>query len=129
VSAPPLIAVLDDDQSLRTALVRLVRSLGYGVRAFASADELLQSGAVGQFACIVSDIHMPGMSGLELARHVHGLPSPVPIILITARTEPGVEAVAAARGAVCFLRKPFEASALSECLRKALAGGKACASG
>jgi len=126
VSAQPLIAVVDDDQSLRTALVRLVRSLGYDVRAFASAEELLQPGAVSEFACIVTDIHMPGMSGIDLFRHLSHLRCPVPVILITARTEPGLEATAAAIGAVCFLRKPFAASALSECLRKALAGEKGC---
>jgi FixJ family two-component response regulator len=120
VSAQPSIAVVDDDQSLRTALVRLVRSLGYDVRAFASAEELLQSDAVGQLACVVSDIHMPGMSGIDLVRHLSKLQCTVPVILITARTEPGLEAAAAASGAVCFLRKPFEASMLSDCLRKAL---------
>jgi FixJ family two-component response regulator len=72
---------------------------------------------------------MPGMSGIDLIRHLSDLQRPVPVILITARTEPGLEAAAAASGAVCFLRKPFDESLLSECLRKAIAGEKGCSSG
>ena len=72
---------------------------------------------------------MPGMSGIDLIRHLSGLQPSVPVIMITARTEPGLEAAAAASGAVCFLRKPFEASVLSECLRKAISGQSGCRGG
>jgi FixJ family two-component response regulator len=127
VSAEPPIAVIDDDQSLRTALGRLVRSLGYGVRGFASADDLLESGALGDFACIITDIQMPGMSGIELKQHLNTIQCTVPVIMITARTDGGLEEAALASGAVCFLRKPFAASALSDCIARALAGGRGVA--
>jgi FixJ family two-component response regulator len=120
LSAEPLIAVIDDDLSLRTALVGLVRSLGYDARGFGSAEEFLQAGEPRAFACIISDIQMPGMSGIELKRHLAAKGCPAPVIMITARSERELEDSARAAGAFCFLKKPFEPGALIQCLEKAL---------
>jgi FixJ family two-component response regulator len=120
VSAEPMISIIDDDESLRTALVSLVRSLGYRACGFASAEAFLQSGLVRSVACIVADIQMPGMSGIDLKRHLETCGFQSPVIMITARTEPGLEDRALASGARYFLRKPFEANLLIDCLERIL---------
>ena len=116
----PLISIIDDDDSLRRALVRLIRSLGYDVRGFGSAEEFAESGATEKFACIITDIQMPGMSGIELKQLLSTRDCTVPVIMITARHEAGLEEKALAAGAACFLRKPFEADVLIACLERAL---------
>lgn len=118
--AGPLISIIDDDESLRSAIVALVRSAGYDARGFASAEEFLASGTIGNFACVITDIQMPGMSGIELKDHLTAAQSSVPVIMITARHDPDLEEKAIASGAVCFLRKPFEADAFIGCLERAL---------
>jgi FixJ family two-component response regulator len=105
---------------MRRAIVALVRSAGYEAQGFASAEDFLASGAVQSFACIITDIHMPGMSGIELKEHLTASQIPMPVIMITARHDPGLEEKAVASGAACFLRKPFEADALIRCLEGAL---------
>jgi FixJ family two-component response regulator len=120
VPAGPLISIIDDDESMRAAVAALVRSSGYQVRGFASAEEFLACGAIQGFACVITDIQMPGMSGIELKRHLAASQCSLPVIMITAREEPGLEESAIASGAVCFLRKPFEADALISCLERAL---------
>lgn len=115
----PVISIIDDDESLRTALVGLVRSLGYEALGFGSAEEFLQVGT-GKSACIISDIQMPGMSGIDLKRHLSARAVTTPVIMITARAEPGLKERALASGAACFLKKPFEADALIDCLEKAI---------
>jgi FixJ family two-component response regulator len=115
-----LISVIDDDDSMRTAIVALVQSEGYGVRDFASADEFLRCGIVENFACIITDIQMPGMSGIELKQKLAACQCSVPVIMITARQEAGLEEKALASGAVCFLKKPFEADVLISRLESAL---------
>lgn len=122
MSAEHQIAIIDDDRSLRMALARLVRSLGYKARDFASAEAFLHSGEIGDFACVVTDIHMPGMSGIDLKLHLAAVQCPVPVIMITARSEERLEEAAMASGAARFLRKPFEASAFSDCLADVLLG-------
>lgn len=116
----PLIAIIDDDESLRPALVSLLRSFAYGVRDFASAEAFLRFGGVEDYACIITDIQMPGLSGIDLKRHLAECQINVPVIMITARTEAQLEHRVLACGAVCFLRKPFEATALVDCLKIAL---------
>jgi FixJ family two-component response regulator len=120
VSREPLVAVIDDDDSFRAALADSLCSLGYGAREFASAEEFIAGDGEGSCDCVVTDIHMPGMSGLELKRLLVSRGSKMPVIMITARAEPGLEAKAASSGAVCLLRKPFESSALIGCLERAL---------
>jgi FixJ family two-component response regulator len=113
------IAVIDDDGSFRTALVESLSSLGYGVRGFSSADEFF-AGDGESCDCVITDVQMPGMSGFDLKQLLTARNSKVPVIMITARAEPGLEAKAAAVGAVCLLRKPFESTDLIDCLEKAL---------
>ena len=120
VPAESLISVIDDDESMRNAVVALVRSSGYQGRGFASAEEFLAYGAVQSFACIISDIQMPGMSGIELKQHLSASQYAVPVIMITARQDAGLEESAIASGAFCFLQKPFEADTLIDCLERAL---------
>jgi len=120
MAAEHLISIVDDDPSMRAALSGLVRSLGHEVRAFASAEEFLASDELSQFSCTITDIQMPGMNGFELARQLSLRHGSVPIIMITARTEPDLERQAISSGAACFLRKPFPAESLMSCLEKAL---------
>jgi FixJ family two-component response regulator len=114
------VAIIDDDESLRLALVGLVRSLGLDGRGFASAEAFLQSGEAKRFTVVVTDIQMPGMSGIELKQHLAGRQCTLPVIMITARPDPSLEEKAMAAGAVAFLRKPFDASVLIGLLEKAL---------
>jgi FixJ family two-component response regulator len=102
------------------ALVESLCSLGYGVRGFASAEEFVAVDGESSCDCVITDIHMPGMSGFELKRLLRARGCQVPVIMITARTEPALEEGARASGAVCLLRKPFEADDLIGCLQTAL---------
>lgn len=119
VADDTLISIIDDDDSLRSALVGLVRSLGYRASGFASAEDFLAAGQTS--AAIVTDIQMPGLSGIELKGRLVAQGSTVPVIMITARTEPELKERAFASGAFCVLKKPFAAEALIECLERALA--------
>jgi FixJ family two-component response regulator len=118
VSRQLLVSVIDDDASFRLALVGSLRSLGYGTRGFTSAEEFIAEGESGD--CLVTDIHMPGMSGLDLLRRLKARGTGLPVIMVTGRSEPGLEAKAAAGGAVCLLMKPFKIDALISCLDRAL---------
>ena len=115
-----LISVIDDDEPFRTALVEALGSLGYGALGYASAEDFIAEETNLSCDCVITDLHMPGMSGLDLKRLLTARDSKVPVIMITARAEPGLEARAAATGAVCLLRKPFESIDLVQCLSKAL---------
>ncbi|UWU76569.1 response regulator [Bradyrhizobium huanghuaihaiense] len=118
--ADQLISIIDDDASMREALVGLVRSLGYDVRDFASAEDFLASSNLEAYACAITDIQMPGMNGFELKRELSALHGSLPVIMITARAEPGIEEKAMSSGACCFLRKPLEAETLANCLQRVL---------
>jgi len=115
-----LIAVIDDDESFRGALVESLGSLGYGARGFASAEEFITSAAHALSNCVITDIHMPGMSGLDLARLLAKGRRRVPVLMVTARSDLRLDSQAAANGAICLLRKPFKTEALIDCLEKAL---------
>jgi FixJ family two-component response regulator len=123
----PLISIIDDDASVRTATDRLVRSLGYVVRTFASADEFLRSPQVDTTSCIIADVQMPGMSGPELQDLLRAQGRRLPIIFITAFPEESIRARAIAAGAICFLTKPFDGATLIKSLEAALTarGGEA----
>ena len=116
----PVISIIDDDASVRLATNRLVRSLGYITHAFASADEFLRSPQVNATSCVIADIHMPGMDGVQLQRHLRAQGSRLPIIFITAFPDESIRARALEGGAVCFLAKPFDATTLIKCLDVAL---------
>jgi FixJ family two-component response regulator len=120
VSRELSISVIDDDESFRTALVESLCSLGYGARGFASAENFIAGDGEKSCDCVITDVHMPGMSGLDLKLLLTSRGSKLPVIMITARSEAILEVRATAVGAVCLLRKPFESNALIDCLKKAL---------
>ena len=121
MSQSPLIAVVEDDESLRESVVGLVRSLGYRTSAWESADAFLAAGQAAACDCIITDIQMPGASGIDLKLALTQAGCAVPVIMVTARTEAALHERARASGAVCLLKKPFAAEALIECLESALA--------
>lgn len=116
----PVISIVDDDESICFAVESLVSSLGFDVRTFASAEEFLRWPDRQETACVISDVQMPDMDGLELQRQLAADGDTTPIMFITAFVSERVRAAAMQAGAVCFLPKPFAASALIECLRRAL---------
>lgn len=115
-----LIAVIDDDEAFRIALVESLCSLGYRPRGYTSAEDFIAGDGERSCDCVITDIHMPGMSGFDLKLLLASRGSKVPVIMITARAEPELEARAIVIGAVCLLRKPFESNALVGCLERAL---------
>jgi len=116
-----MIAVIDDDASVRTAISNLVRSLGYAVHVFPSAEAFLQSAQLEQTRCVIADVRMPGMSGVELQSQLRVQGRRTPFIIITAVPEERVRKRAIADGAICFLTKPFDEDVLIDCLNTALA--------
>ena len=115
-----MISIIDDDVSVRVATSRLVRSLGYLAHAFASADDFLKSQHVNDTWCVIADVQMPGITGIELQSILHDLGCSVPIIFITAFPEESIRARALEAGAVDFLSKPFDGTKLIECIDSAL---------
>ena len=120
MSTEPLIAVIDDDESFRIALVEALCSLGYGARSFASAEEFVAAGDASRSDCIITDIHMPGMSGIDLRDRLIAHGSRIPIIFITAFPEPTIRRRAQAEGALGLLEKPFAGKTMIELVRKAV---------
>ncbi len=119
----PLIAIVDDDQSVREALQRMLRSYGFTTAVFASAEQFLNSAQRPQTACLISDLRMPGMTGLALHRHLIAEGCRIPTILITARPTSGEREQALASGAISYLAKPFGGHILLQTVRAALANG------
>ena len=119
----PLIAIVDDDQSYRDALKGLMRALGFAAEAYASAQDFLRSPHLEKTACLVADINMPGMSGTDLHRHLVGLGSRIPTILITAYPDENVRTRALRAGVFCYLKKPFAEDELIACIRSAVRRG------
>src|SRR6266852_1975994 len=115
-----LVAIVDDDDSMRIALYGLLKAVGLPAQAFASAEEFLESGQQYQTACLIADIRMPGMSGLELQAKLNAERCRIPIIFITAHDDAKVRMQALRAGAVEFLAKPFNDEALLESVRAAL---------
>jgi FixJ family two-component response regulator len=118
----PLISVVDDEESVREATRGLLRSAGYEVRAFAAAEDLLDSDALGETACLILDVRMPGLSGLELQDRLNDGGSGVPIIFISAHADSSTCRRAREAGCVDVLRKPFAASDLLRAVERALGG-------
>jgi FixJ family two-component response regulator len=117
----PIIAIVDDDESFRQATISFIRSLGYSAAAFPSADAFLNSNAVENTDCLITDVQMPGMSGIELQSHLIAQGHRVPVIFVTAFPETEARGHALRAGAVGFLGKPFGDQHLISCLDKALA--------
>ena len=120
MSTAPLISIVDDDASLRNSLDNFIRSVGFGAQGFPSAEAFLNSDQLHDTACLILDVRMPGMSGLDLQRHLVASNSRIPIIFITSHGDDGVRARALAAGAVAFLDKPFREEALLEAIDSAL---------
>jgi FixJ family two-component response regulator len=120
LSNPPIISIIDDDGSVRAATYNLVRSLGYIVHTFASAEEFLGSPHLNDTSCVIADVQMPRMSGIELQAHLLAEGYRVPFIFITAFSVENARARALKAGATCFLAKPFAGEALINCIDIAL---------
>ena len=114
------VVVVDDDASVREALRALLRSAGFRVELFASPEELLRSGPLRDTACLVLDVRMSGMSGVELQDQLIASGSSVPIVFMTAHADASVRTRALAAGAVDFLQKPFSDDALLEAIDRAI---------
>jgi FixJ family two-component response regulator len=115
-----VISVVDDDTSLRTATVRLLRAMGFKAHAFASAREYLLSPRLHDTSCLIADVEMPGMSGVKLQEHLIAHGHNTPMIFITAFPEDRIREQAMNAGAIGFLTKPFDESRLLECVEQAL---------
>jgi FixJ family two-component response regulator len=120
VSAPAVISVIDDDASVRVATNNLLMSRGYVVHSFASAEEFLASANLDETSCIIADIQMAAMSGLDLLANLRARGNDAPFIFITAFPDESIRARAMRAGAICFLAKPFAAPNLIRALDKAL---------
>jgi FixJ family two-component response regulator len=123
----PVISIIDDDESVRRATKNLVRSLGFEAHTFASAEDFLGSPRAAETACVISDIQMPAMSGVELQEQLAARGRRTPIIFITAFPNERTEARVMNAGAVCYLAKPFEGRSLVRCIDAALALGREAA--
>jgi FixJ family two-component response regulator len=120
----PLISIVEDDELFRDSMRRLLRSLGYTVEAFPSAASFLASRSLDEIACLITDIHMPAMTGCELYARLIELGHKIPTILVTAYSNEAVQSRALKDGIVCFLRKPFDDNDLADCVQNAIESGK-----
>jgi len=120
LSKTPMICIVDDDNWARDGLADLLLAFGYETCAFESAETFLESRAVDQAACLITDLRMPGLSGLDLQRILRREGHAIPIIFVTAHANEANRASAFEDGALCFLAKPYDHRALVDCL--ALAG-------
>jgi FixJ family two-component response regulator len=121
LSQQSLISIVDDDQPFRESLRRLIASLGYGVATFPSAAAFLSSPRIAATDCLVADVHMPDMTGVELHEHLRKAGHAIPTILVTAYPDDEVEQRMLSVGVECYLRKPFDEAVLIDCLRLAVA--------
>lgn len=117
----PRIAVVDDDESIRQGLANLISSVGFEAELYASAEEFLASSEAGMAACLVLDLRMPGMGGLELQRRLAAEGRETPVIVVTAHGDDEARAESIAAGAVAFLNKPFKEETLLDAIASALA--------
>jgi len=118
-----LVAIVEDDRFFRESMRRLMRSLGYTVEDFASAADFLASPRLADTACLIADVQMPAMTGIELYRHLVDTGRAIPTILVTAYPNDVDRIRALNDGVVCYLRKPVDEKYLTECLRAALKSG------
>jgi FixJ family two-component response regulator len=119
-----LVSVVEDDRFFRESMGRLMRSLGYTVEAFASATDFLASPRLADTACLIADVQMPKMTGIELYRHLIDGGRAIPTILVTGYPNDVDRVGALNDGVVCYLRKPVDEEDLKGCLRAALASGE-----
>jgi FixJ family two-component response regulator len=119
-----VLSVVDDDTSVRIATGRLIRSVGFTVEMFTSGEEFLRLGSLQKTSCLILDVHMPGMSGLQLQSHLAAAGHRIPIIFITAYPDERIRTLALRAGAVEFLYKPFSGEALLSAIDLALGVGE-----
>lgn len=118
--SPPVIAVVDDDEAMRDALSEFLQELDLSCRIFDGAESFLAAYTPGSFDCLITDIRMPGMNGLELQQRLKSLGSTMPIIFVTSSTDPAIHSRALKDGALAYLRKPANDEALIRHLMVAL---------
>ena len=124
-ATPHVISIVDDDKSFRGAIARLIRSLGHSVAAFDSAEDFLQSDRLNETDCLICDVRMPRMSGIELQSNLIAKGYRLPIIFVTANPTESARKEALAAGAIGFLNKPFSEDTLIALLDEALRGRSA----
>jgi len=117
-----MVAIIDDDDSYRVAVQRLLKSAGFSAQSFASAEDFLSSGRQHETGCLIADIRMPGMSGLDLQAKLNSDHHPIPTVFMTAHGDEKMRLQAMRAGAVKFLTKPFDGETLLEAIRVALEG-------
>jgi FixJ family two-component response regulator len=116
------VSVIDDDESVRVATSSLLRSLGWEVSLYASAESFLEAGRIDDLACVITDVQMPGMSGLQLQQRLCERGLTLPVIFITAFASEAARKQALEGGAMCFLSKPVDGAAVSECMDRVRLG-------
>jgi FixJ family two-component response regulator len=119
-----LISIVEDDQPFRESMRKLMSVLGYTVEAFPSAASFLASPVLAETACLVADVHMPGMTGVELHKHLVDVGHRIPTILVTAYPDEMTQSRALKDGVLCYLSKPVDDDHLERCLRSALKSGR-----
>jgi FixJ family two-component response regulator len=119
-TSKPIVAVVDDDPRIRESLESLIESAGFEARVFPLAEDFLSGELLAEMDCLITDVRMPKMDGLELQRRVRLKRPELPVIFITAHHEDRIEQCAFAQGAVFFVRKPFDADELLRAVRLAL---------
>ena len=124
MAKPKLISIVEDDEPFRESMRKLMTALGYTVEVFPSARDFLASPLLAATACLVSDVQMPGMSGVELHKHLIKAGHVIPTILVTAYPDEMTRNRALMDGVVCYLAKPVDDDHLERCLRSALDSGK-----
>jgi len=120
LTTAPTIAIIDDDESIRTGLLFLVISLGYNAYTFGSAADFLKSEQLHDASCVISDVRMPVMSGIQLQAHLRSTGYKIPFIFVTAIPEESIRRQAFDDGAIGFLSKPVDDQALIACLDKVI---------
>jgi FixJ family two-component response regulator len=115
-----LIAVVDDDEWVRKSMERLIKSAGFRTQAFASAEDFVASGKPDDVACVILDLRLPGMSGLDLQARLAADHNPVPIVFVSAHDEQSSRSAALASGAIAFLAKPVNDKSLLDAIYQAL---------
>lgn len=124
-----VVMIVDDDDSMRRAARRLIKAFGFAVDTFSSAEDFLASGRLDETACLVLDVHMPGLSGLELQARLNAMGYHLPIVFITAFADDNARTQALKAGACAYLVKPFEEDDLLDCVNRALKQQDATRSG
>jgi FixJ family two-component response regulator len=125
MSAKPLISIVDDDEWVRATTIDLLCSMGFAAQAFEQPDDFLNSGDIPRTSCLIADMRMPGMTGLELYSKLVESGHAIPTILITAFPDDKDRARARQSGVRCYLAKPFKDDELLECIRAALRSAEA----